>query len=95
MFQSLPGNSKIVGRPITVAIINSIKTFQSLPGNSKIVGSVLADQITLLIEGSFNPFQGILKLLENWSDIDQIDTTEKKFQSLPGNSKIVGLISHI
>ncbi|KPA14439.1 hypothetical protein MHK_005363 [Candidatus Magnetomorum sp. HK-1] len=37
-FQSLPGNSKIVGQQILFYLLNKVELFQSLPGNSKIVG---------------------------------------------------------
>ncbi|KPA14441.1 hypothetical protein MHK_005364 [Candidatus Magnetomorum sp. HK-1] len=38
-FQSLPGNSKIVGRCYT-SVNFTFYEFQSLPGNSKIVGEI-------------------------------------------------------
>ena len=60
MFQSLPGNSKMVSQT-NETIDQTDDQFQSLPGNSKMVSRVnRSDGITRADLG-FNPFQGILK----------------------------------
>ncbi|KPA14438.1 hypothetical protein MHK_005361 [Candidatus Magnetomorum sp. HK-1] len=47
MFQSLPGNSKIVGKEKTKPPPLFNDAFQSLPGNSKIVGKNAIISLTL------------------------------------------------
>ena len=59
MFQSLPGNSKMVSER-NKKRVRKTTMFQSLPGNSKMV-RYMADWIETNEILSFNPFKGILK----------------------------------
>ncbi|KPA15474.1 hypothetical protein MHK_004319 [Candidatus Magnetomorum sp. HK-1] len=111
-FQSLPGNSKIVGMGtdfiqkslivcfnpfqgilkllahITLALVHTLThMFQSLPGNSKIVGRSAKRRIDLQ-NGGFNPFQGILKLLES-GQMYKYTTTDGGFNPFQGILKLL------
>ena len=62
-FQSLPGNSRIGGRNEFDRFKTHMQEFQSLPGNSRIGGAMVVFLSDMKFR-SFNPFQGILGLVE-------------------------------
>ncbi|KPA16024.1 hypothetical protein MHK_003769 [Candidatus Magnetomorum sp. HK-1] len=87
-FQSLPGNSKIVGQNFDMQyfLILGFNPFQGIL--KLLVGH--HNHLHIQFRYCFNPFQGILKLLED-NFIPDFESYFR-FQSLPGNSKIVGKV---
>ena len=90
-FQSLSGNSSVVGCRYGLRFFISGLMFQSLSGNSSVVGR-LRRCGRHRRKGSFNPFQGIqvLSVIHMDRILECISTA---FQSLSGNSSVVGTLS--
>ena len=89
-FQSLSGNSSVVGYTFPQFEAGSPEEFQSLSGNSSVVGQALRPA-RKTASASFNPFQGI-QVLSASDEIVLIGLCQDMFQSLSGNSSVVGNI---